>query len=144
MPKHISVFVMAALFLPAVFGNAQRVHNIKRVPVTQTSPVSGKEMYAAYCAACHGTEGKGNGPAAQALKTHPTNLTMLARSNGNKFPQDHVVSVLRFGTELPAHGSRDMPVWGPILRSLNRSTTTSEEQQRISNLTRYLSTMQMQ
>lgn len=141
MSKHVSVYVIAALFLPAIFGNAQ-ASGIRKVPVTQTSPVSGKQMYTAYCAACHGAEGKGNGPAAQSLKTHPTNLTMLAMSNGNKFPQDHVVSVLRFGMEISSHGSKDMPVWGPVLRSLNKSNPGSEEQQRISNLTKYLRTMQ--
>ena len=67
---------------------------------------------------------------------------MLARNNGGKFPADRVVSVLRFGSTIPAHGSMAMPVWGPILGSLNKSNSVSEEQQRISNLTRYLTTMQ--
>ncbi|HVJ08609.1 MAG TPA: cytochrome c [Acidisarcina sp.] len=141
MPKHVLVFAMAALFLPAIFGMAQQQDSVKKVPVKPTSPVSGKEMYGAYCATCHGTDGKGNGPAAAALKTHPTDLTMLAKNNGNKFPQDHIVSVLRFGSELPSHGSVDMPVWGPVLHSMNRSNS-AEEQQRISNLTRYLKTIQ--
>ena len=52
---------------------------IKHVPVKVTSAASGKEMYVSYCAVCHGTDGKGNGPAASALKTPPTDLTMLSK-----------------------------------------------------------------
>jgi mono/diheme cytochrome c family protein len=63
---------------------------IKHVPATYTSPSSGKEMYNAYCASCHGADGKGDGPAAPALKAPPTNLTTLAAKNGGAFPAAHV------------------------------------------------------
>ena len=59
---------------------------IQHVPMKPTSPVSGKEMYTNYCAVCHGTEGKGNGPAAEALKTPPSDLTVLSKKNGGKYP----------------------------------------------------------
>ena len=35
---------------------------IKHVPAPYTNPSSGKEMYNAYCASCHGLDGKGDGP----------------------------------------------------------------------------------
>jgi mono/diheme cytochrome c family protein len=35
----------------------------------------GKELFMVQCVACHGVEGKGNGPAAAALNPHPRNFT---------------------------------------------------------------------
>lgn len=125
--------------MPALFAHAQQLNT---VPIKYTSSASGREMYISYCAACHGSEGKGNGPAAKSLVVAPTNLSSLARMNGGKFPADHVISVLRFGSSMPAHGSVGMPTWGPLFNTLQGSTTSTEEQ-RISNVTRYLETMQV-
>jgi mono/diheme cytochrome c family protein len=109
-----------------------------------TSPASGKQMYSTYCAVCHGVDGKGSGPAAAALKERPTNLAQLARDNGGKFPDAHIYSVLQFGMETTAHGSKDMPIWGPALRSLDKGSPSPEmeEHQRLANLTNYLKTLQ--
>ena len=52
--------------------------NVKKVPIQRTSAASGEEMFDAYCAACHGKDGKGNGPAAAELKMPPPDLTTLA------------------------------------------------------------------
>jgi len=97
--------------------------NIKHVPVTHTSPSSGKKMYEAYCASCHGIDGKGDGPAAPGLKIPPANLTMLVVKNGGTFPTAHVAAEIEGDARALAHGSKDMPVWGPVLMSrLTRST----------------------
>jgi mono/diheme cytochrome c family protein len=146
MPNRIHVAFVAGLLATAAFGIAQTNTQIKEVPLQQTSPASGKQMYATYCAVCHGVDGRGNGPAAVALKTQPTNLVTLAKANGGKYPSAHIYSVLQFGTETAAHGSKDMPVWGPALRSLDRGAPSPEmqEHQRIANLTDYLKTLQQQ
>jgi mono/diheme cytochrome c family protein len=145
MFSRLSIVVLAGLLAPAMFGNAQQSKqvNVNLVPVKTTPASSGQEMYSQYCAACHGTEGRGNGPAAKGLKVHPTNLTMLAATNNGKFPANTVVTVLRYGAEFPEHVRKEMPVWGPVFRSMSTSNTTSEEQQRISNITRYLDTLQV-
>jgi mono/diheme cytochrome c family protein len=144
MPNRIHVAFVAAVLATAAFGIAQTGPVIKEVPVRPTSPASGKQMYNTYCAVCHGADGKGGGPAAAALKDQPTNLVQLARENGGKFPDAHVYSILQFGMETAAHGSKDMPVWGPALRSLDRGspTTDLQEHQRLANLTSYLKSMQ--
>ena len=111
------------------------------IPVPKTSATDGKQMYTNYCAPCHGTDGRGSGPAASALRTQPTDLTMLAKNNRGKFPDTHVIVVLQFGPEVPAHGSAAMPVWGPILGNMNR-TNFQDKQLRISNLTHYLQSIQ--
>ena len=62
------------------FWGASQQNEIRHVPVKATSPASGPEMYTSYCAVCHGLDGKGNGPAAEALKVPPPDLTALAKN----------------------------------------------------------------
>jgi mono/diheme cytochrome c family protein len=114
---------------------------IQHVPITNTSPVSGKDMYTAYCAVCHGTDGKGGGPAASALKVPPTDLTLLSKSNDGKYPAMKVTSAIRGTADLPAHGSKDMPVWGELFWNLSRGHE-GQVQQRVANLTHYIETLQ--
>jgi mono/diheme cytochrome c family protein len=116
---------------------------VKQTAIKPTSASSGKEMFGEYCAPCHGVEGKGNGPAASAMKSQPTDLTQLARKNNGTFPANHVASVLKFGegTGASAHGSAQMPVWGPLLQSLDKFHDTVV-QQRVSNLVSYIETLQ--
>jgi mono/diheme cytochrome c family protein len=144
MPNRIHVAFVAGLLVTAAFGIAQTTPQIKEVPVRQTSPASGKQMFNNYCAVCHGMDGKGGGPAAAALKSSPPDLAQLTKDNGGKFPETRVYSVLQFGMENPAHGSKDMPVWGPTLRSLDNGSPVPEmqEHQRLANLTNYLKSMQ--
>ena|ERR1039458_7403992 len=120
-------------------GQTQKV--IKHVPVKSTSPVSGKEMYKAYCAVCHGIDGKGGGPAASALKVPPTDLTLLGKNNGGKYPALKVSSSIRNESDLPAHGSKEMPVWGTLFWSMS-SGHEGEVQQRVANLTKYIESLQ--
>ncbi|HEV2716311.1 MAG TPA: cytochrome c [Terriglobales bacterium] len=115
---------------------------IKHVPIKPTSPASGSEMYANYCAVCHGNDGKGAGPAAEALKVPPTDLTTLSQRNGGKYPSDRVASTIRGDVNLPAHGSKEMPVWGPLFGHLSQGHP-AEVQQRIANLTSYIESLQV-
>jgi len=114
---------------------------IKHVPVKTTSPVSGKEMYTAYCAVCHGTDGKGGGPAASALKVPATDLSTLSKNNGGKFPAMKIDSSIRGESAVPAHGSKDMPVWGQLFWNMS-SGHEGEVQQRVTNLTKYIQSLQ--
>ena len=97
---------LASLLLPA----QDTTTKVKTVGVTPTSVASGKEMFHAYCASCHGIDGKGNGPAASALKNKPTDLTLLAKTSAGKFPSMRVMNSIKDGTQA-GHGSKDMPVW---------------------------------
>lgn len=128
-----------SLLLACLSASAQTV---KKVPLQRTSPASGAEMYKAYCASCHGMDGKGNGPAAPAMKKPPSDLTALAQQNGGKFPQLTVFAVIKGDSAAPEHGSADMPVWGPIFRHTSSQENEGEEDMRISNLTHYIQSMQ--
>ena len=114
---------------------------IKNVPCKETSAASGKDMYKAYCAVCHGNDGKGAGPAASAMKVPPTDLTVLSKNNGGKYPSLKVVSSINGETNLPAHGSREMPVWGQLFWSMSQGRG-AEVQQRAVNLAKYIETLQ--
>jgi mono/diheme cytochrome c family protein len=126
---------------PAPQGGNPTV-KVEKVPVRQTSVVSGKELYLDHCAVCHGAEGKGNGPAAPALKTPPPNLTLLAKNNGGKFPSMHVVTILDSDPGGPFHGSKDMPIWGPIFRALGPQPDPALGHLRARNVTNYIESMQ--
>jgi mono/diheme cytochrome c family protein len=140
MLKSLLVTAMAA-FVAVSLSFANQAESKLVIPVSKTAPTNGKQMYTNYCAPCHGTDGRGNGPAATALKNQPTDLTVLSRNNHGKFPDTHVVAVLQFGSDVPAHGSASMPVWGPILGNMN-PTHIQEKHLRITNLTHYLETIQ--
>lgn len=139
--KHL-ILVLPALAVFVCSAAAQdQPKTIERVPVKSTSSASGKEMFTSYCAVCHGADGKGSGPAASALKTPPVDLTQLSKNNGGKYPAMKVSSAIRGSNDLPAHGSKEMPVWGPLFWGLSNGHE-GEVQQRVSNLTKYIETLQ--
>ena len=107
---------------------------------TQASPVSGAELYKSQCASCHGSDAKGNGPAAEALRMRPTDLTQLAARNGGRFPAHKLELLLGGSDNLPVHGSRTMPIWGPGFKGMNRDD--GQAAVRIRELVRYLESIQ--
>lgn len=72
----------------------------------------GRDIYFARCAACHGMDGRGGGPVAEALLTPPPDLTRLALDAGGRFPRERFVGFVSGEIATTAHGPREMPVWG--------------------------------
>lgn len=165
--RNLKIFgALVAMFIPAlVLGQAARP---QRPPDKRASTERGKALYSEYCASCHGVSGKGDGPAASALKTPAEDLTTLAARNKGQFPSLRVMQAIKAGPSVPAHGSEIMPVWGPIfLRGDHADTaaqappqtpagvaeesqqqgrhgpTAAEVQLRIYNLTEYVRTLQV-
>ena len=165
--RNLKIFgALVAMFIPAlVLGPAARP---QRPPDKRASTERGKALYSEYCASCHGVSGKGDGPAASALKTPAEDLTTLAARNKGQFPSLRVMQAIKAGPSVPAHGSEIMPVWGPIfLRGDHADTaaqappqtpagvaeesqqqgrhgpTAAEVQLRIYNLTEYVRTLQV-
>jgi len=132
--------ILAVLLLGSAWLSAQeKPPTVRTVSATPTPIASGKEMFTQYCAACHGASGRGDGPAAPAFKKAPRDLTRLAHDNGGKYPATHVMATLSLD-ECCVHGSKVMPVWGPVLSSV--SSTEGEKQLRIANLVKYIETLQ--
>lgn len=105
------------------------------------TPVTvGQEMFRAYCASCHGLDGRGNGPASAALKTQPPDLTRLSQSHGGTFPSDLVTNVIEGERVIVSHGSREMPVWGHAFRNVNSDERMAKL--KVQNLTAYIESIQ--
>ncbi len=134
--------LLAAFLVGCFLAAGAQQKEIKHVPVRPTSASSGHDMFANYCAVCHGTDGKGAGPAADALKAPPSDLSILSKKNGGKYPAAHVSSILRGGLEKSAHGSKEMPVWGPILLQTSHGHA-GEVELRVANLTKYVESLQV-
>jgi len=136
------VLLGAAVFSSVMFGVAQeKEKTVKKVPIQNVTPASAEETFKSYCAACHGKDAKGAGPATVDLKSTPPDLTTLAKRHDGKFPADYVSNVLRNGVKAPAHGSSDMPVWGPLFAAVDGHDEALVNM-RISNLVHYLESLQ--
>ena len=141
--KPIQIVILSLLMVAASLCVAQQV-TIKQAPIKYVDPTSGKDLYLAYCASCHGTDGMGNGPAATALKIPPADLTMLARRNHKVYPASQVYQVIVSSgpTLIPAHGNAEMPVWGPLFASMSAGSRENGIAMRAGNINDYLKGIQ--
>lgn len=130
----------AAVLLSVQLSGQEKKVQVKQVPPSVTNPTSGADMFKAYCASCHGLKAKGDGPAVPALKSKPPDLTMMAKANGGQFPSMKIYNSIEGDSMMPAHGSKDMPVWGDVFRSMSRDEGT--RRMRLHNLTKYLESLQ--
>ena len=130
--------VVVLLVSVVVFASAQN-RSQREQPIR---PVDGASIFRHYCAACHGLDGRGNGPVSEALKRKVPDLTRLSLRNHSAFPAIHVRTVIMFGADdlLPAHGSKEMPIWGPIFHEIEFDQDLGNV--RLENVTEYLESIQ--
>jgi cytochrome c553 len=132
-------YVLVAIVTLAVSaGAASAQTKVQRGPIKQTPASDAKKMFDTYCAVCHGKEGKGDGPASKSLSKVPADLTKISTRNGGTFPEVKVRRYIEGLDEVAAHGTRDMPMWGDLFKSLSRDTAAI----RIEALAEYLKAMQ--
>jgi mono/diheme cytochrome c family protein len=136
----IGLLALPILCLTALLGAQQQppqpppkvnVEPAKPLPATDA-----KQMFNSYCAPCHGASGKGDGPAAAALTPKPADLTQFAKRRGGTFSAKDFEDKVNGMAMAPAHGSSQMPVWGPIFRQMGN------EQLRVANLRKYVESLQ--
>jgi mono/diheme cytochrome c family protein len=137
----ITLALALTLWVTIVWTAAGQQTTAPRRPPLIINSIAGPDTYAFYCATCHGARGRGDGPTAAALEIKTPDLTSLARRSGGAFPRPYVEAfVTGSGRPAPAHGSGDMPVWGPIFRSLDPPDVRTKV--RIANLVDYLESIQ--
>lgn len=78
----------------------------------QAGGVAGRDLYASYCASCHGLDGRGGGGEAVKLGLEPPDLTRLHERYGSPLPREKIAAFIDGREDVKAHGPREMPVWG--------------------------------
>jgi mono/diheme cytochrome c family protein len=121
-----AILIVLGLFATTFSVVYAQTKQIKMEPAHATSAQSGDQLYREFCAVCHGSNGKGNGPAADALKVKPSDLTQISRHNGNKFPTIAMQRIINGDDTVIAHGTRDMPTWGDTFKSISANETFAE------------------
>jgi len=127
----------------AILANSAQTQKTQPPETTHLiDSVQGPVLYRAYCAVCHGKDGKGGGPMAKSLKVPPPDLTRLATRNGGSFPMARIQRIISGEEPRPAgHGTREMPVWGPIFSQIAWDQDLGRV--RVNNLARYIEGMQI-
>lgn len=121
--------MMKAVGMGVVFGGLAMLLGCARTPPSPPrgadATARGREVYLRRCASCHGIDGRGNGPVAASLRAAPPDLTGLGARNEGSFPSVRVESTVTGATDIPAHGSREMPVWSQQLGPRSGATTAA-------------------
>ena len=147
--KPLSIAIAALTSLAVGLAVAEeKPPTITEAPLTwKTLAIGdGEELYGEICAVCHGIGGKGDGPAAPALRAVTPDLTKLAAKNDGVYPFDEVQRAISGEGEVIAHGSRQMPIWGTAFTDVRYDRKPSQRKAfarlRIYDLATYLETIQ--
>lgn len=111
--------------------------------VTAEMLASGRTAYEQYCMNCHGPAGKGDGPTAELLEEPVPDLTTLETKYNGMFPESTIRAMVDGRETVPAHMSREMPIWGNIWTDVDGDPEQEAVvRQRIDNLVAYIKSMQ--
>jgi len=103
-----AAWLMVAVLVVVASGRATAGESSPTSPLA----VSGERLYVRHCAVCHGATGTGDGPFAGILRTQPADLTHIAARRGGTFPDAEIAQYVDGRLVPPAHGTREMPIWG--------------------------------
>ena len=135
-----AVVVLAALVSSAgvtVIGASPRT------PPAQQTAFAGSDLFRTYCATCHGTGAKGDGPLAEMLKKRPADLTLFAKNNNGTYPAELVGRIIDGREPEPGHGGKDMPVWGDAFKQSESRPDEASIKARVDALVRHLESLQV-
>jgi mono/diheme cytochrome c family protein len=137
--RTLGLFILTVLVVNGSAATAQS--RIQRTPSISIDSLAGRDSFEMYCASCHGSTGRGDGPVARELRSGPADLTVLAQRHDGAFPRDRVRAIVSGVNEpmLSAHGTNEMPVWGPMFRMFESDARVRE---RIENLLTHLESLQ--
>lgn len=101
----------------------------------------GAQLFATYCAGCHGRDARGNGIVTGELRHAPPDLTRFTARNGGVFPRERVYRIIE-GREVTAHGDRDMPIWGDAFSRSRENLNDAAIKRRMNAIVDYLEAVQ--
>jgi len=141
--------ILAVLSAAVVLSQA----TVKRMTFRPIASVRGVDVYKAYCATCHGDDGKGQGPSAAGLKVKVPDLTTIAIRNGGNFSFGAVEDSINRWKQVPqtmtdvldiqqGRQALPMPAFGPIFAQLYPQEV-NERRMRMSNLISYIKSLQV-
>jgi mono/diheme cytochrome c family protein len=102
----------------------------------------GAATFRSFCAPCHGTSARGDGPMAESLRYAPADLTKIARRNGGRFQADKVAKIIDGREQVKGHGGTDMPIWGDAFKRTREGVDERKVKATIAELVQYLATLQ--
>jgi mono/diheme cytochrome c family protein len=126
---------VAASIAPAVWSSVPG-------PAPQDAGRTGQQLYRTYCASCHGTAGRGNGPVASHLNVPPANLTMIAARNRGVFPTELVEQIVEGRRSVKTHGDSAMPIWGDVFSLSGSADGDIATAEKIRRLVAYVESIQ--
>jgi mono/diheme cytochrome c family protein len=106
------------------------------------SAMMGDYLFRTYCAVCHGTSARGDGPLADSMRRRPADLTEIAKRNKGVYPADEVFRIIDGRRPVRGHGGPDMPVWGDVFARADGGGDPAVVESRIKALVAYLETIQ--
>ena len=138
----LAVALCATFFLGAAQAASQEeVKPGKHRKTVQLIPsLEGADLFSSYCANCHGPTGKGDGPIASFLDKQVSDLSTIPKRNGGTFPSARVRAVIAGDELIKAHGTREMPMWGPIFHQVEKGRDLGNI--RLENVTKYVESLQ--
>jgi mono/diheme cytochrome c family protein len=110
--------------------------------IVQQSVRNGSDLFRLYCASCHGTTARGDGPLADAMRRRPPNLTELRKRNAGTYSTDLVFRIIDGRQQVRGHGGPDMPVWGDAFSRSLEGTSEDAIHARIQALVDYIDSIQ--
>lgn len=132
--------LLAGLFAAASTAPGEKAKSQQHDPGNLTQSLNGTDIYRAHCASCHGLQGKGDGPVAGALTTKMPDLSTISQRSGGVFPVARVRKIISGDEVVLGHGTREMPIWGPIFHQVQQDRDYGEV--RLQNITNYLKSIQ--
>lgn len=142
------IFVRIAFLTTAIATTLSLTDNSAQAeqPEVVLTPVAeaGRSFFLESCASCHGSDARGNGPAAASLAAAPADLTAIAIRRDGKFPAGEIGEIIDGRSMVAAHGDREMPVWGDRFTEEEGGDSMSERlvKGRIMMLMSYLKAIQ--
>jgi nucleotide-binding universal stress UspA family protein len=131
-----SILVAGVMLAPGWVAGAAAQDTMK-----QTTP--GAEVFRTYCAACHGSSARGDGPLSSSMRKKPANLTEIAKRNGGEFPSEMVFKTIDGRQPIRGHGGPDMPVWGDAFGKSREAGDADRVKAVIQSLVDYLDSIQL-